>query len=139
MSKDYPWGKGTPAWVVDATLNDSDKSWTVPAGKVRVYNYIFAYLQTTATVGNRVMRVSITDGTTEIFRFSADNLAASLTGRFCWFVGGIDDPAASVDSHCAFPELCLLPGYVIRVYDSAAIDAAADDLTVALHYVEYDA
>jgi len=34
----------------------------------------------------------------------------------------------------------LLPeGYTIRLYDRSAIDAAADDMIIVLHYVEYDA
>jgi len=36
-------------------------------------------------------------------------------------------------------DIILTAGMYIRVWDSAAIDAAADDLTVVLHYVEYDA
>jgi len=37
------------------------------------------------------------------------------------------------------PDMMLPAGYVLRVLDSAAIDAAADDLVVVVHYIEYEA
>jgi len=149
MSKEYPWGKGTPVWERDATANDSDKSFTVPTGKVRRYLTIAAQLVCTATVGNRSLRVNITNGTDLVYQFMhSGNITASQNGALY-----IESPGStgtqirygpgtatpSVGKQETMPELILPAGYVIRVYDSGAIDAAADDLTVVLHYVEYDA
>ena len=139
MSKDYPWGKGTPAWVRDATANDSDKSFTVPAGKVWRLISVFASMSTTATVGNRTLVVSITDGTNIVYRSNAfGNQAASTTFLYNLFPESISQLTTGVQFQ-PIPGELLTAGYIIRVSDYAVIDAAADDLTVVLHYVEYDA
>lgn len=152
MSKDYPWGKGTPTWVLDATANDSDKSFTVPAGKIWRLISIYAEITCTATVGNRVLAISMTNGTSVIDRNDAQaNTTASQIGNF--FVGYGTPSAASTTARRILagtsnattttsigdPERILLAGYVVRVFDRGAVDPAADDLTVVLHYVEYDA
>lgn len=140
MTKDYPWGKGTPKWTRDATANDSDKTiLTVPTGKYVVLNHLYATLATTATVGNRLVKLVVTDGTNDVCVVTAANVqAASLTWAYNWLKGGVGEASSLTELQC-LPELILLAGYTVRVYDSAAIDAAADDLTVVLHYVEYDA
>lgn len=147
MTKEYPWGKGTPKWTRDATLNDSDKEFTVPAGKIWDLKAIVSTLTATATVGNRLMQNVITDGTNEVIRTQRTaSITASQVSIFRVTVGegatgavGNGFQGANVSTLDALPALILPAGYVIRVYDSAAIDAAADDLTVVLHYVEYDA
>jgi len=37
-----------------------------------------------------------------------------------------------------FPDVILTAGMAIRVWDLTAVDAAADDMVVVLHYIEYD-
>lgn len=153
MSKEYPWGKGTPTWVRDATANDSDKSFTVPTGKLWCLKAIEACLTCTATVGNRVLSAVITNGVNQIHSlWQSASITASQVGvvygatslgtpsttasRKPTLAGGDSVNVAINDS---LPDMVLPAGYVIRVYDSAAIDPAADDLIVVLHYVEYDA
>ena len=136
--KEYPWGKGTPTWVRDATLNDSDKSFTVPTGKVHDLKFVYVQFAATATVGSRTVAVVITDGTNEVLRCTAGSqVTASATARFIFGQTTMDGYTGTTSE--PLPG-CLLPaGYVVRVYDVSAIDAAADDMTVVLHYVEYDA
>ena len=146
---DRPWGCGTPIWVRDAALNDSDKSFTVPAGKVWILKSISAMLICTATVGNRSLRTYITDGTDELsfFEYPANATASQIVSAY-YEAGGNENTntrkltaaaGTNVSISRRLPEMILPAGSVIRVYDSAAIDPAADDLTVVLHYVEYDA
>jgi hypothetical protein len=121
----------------DATANDSDKTFTVPAGHAWCVRSVFALLVSTATVGNRQMDLSITDASdNEIMRFQAGaTQAASLTRRYTW---APSLPAGAVFSAGGYitgplPEDLVLPaGFKVRVFDSAAIDAAADDLTCRL-------
>ncbi len=141
----YPWGKGRIVWTRDATTNDSDKSFTVPAGNVWDLRGIYIDITSTATVGNRRPVVDITDGTNVLFTpYSTTNETATQRGVIVFgFDSVTDDYAVSgpgnVNTNIGYPP-CLLPaGYVVRVYDVNAIDAAADDLTVVLHYIEYDA
>lgn len=134
-----PWGDGTPKWVRDAALNDSDKTMlTVPAGKQVEIIAVQATFITTATVGNRALVLSITDGTNEVWLSYINIQAANLTYVYQWAPLLPNDVTATYLSN-PIPALVLRAGYVVRVYDSNAVDAAADDLTVVLHYVEYDA
>lgn len=153
MSKEYPWGKGTVTWVHDTATNDSDKSYVTPVGKIRDVKMIRAYITNTATVGNRNLSVSISDGTSVIFvPITGANSAASATygivlgAGFDYLsaatpVNVIKDDGVTVSSGVVsgLPRMLLPAGYIIRVYDKNAVDAAADDLVVTLHYVEYDA
>lgn len=152
MSKDYPWGKGTPKWMRDATLNDSDKTFTVPAGKIWCVIAFHAELVATATVGNRNIQVSIGNGAAAIWSMTrSGNIAASATGAVRGFVHGYNSATAGnvplldgsatagATSSSPIPELYLPAGYTIHIWDVNAVDAAADDMTVVLQYVEYDA
>jgi len=120
----------------DAALNDSDKTLTVPAGKAWGLRSVYAKLISTATVGNRQLDVLVTDGSDNIIaKFVAGAVqAAGLTREYIFapqhpqeaaFTGGLMLRALA-------GELVLPAGYKIRVYDSAVIDAAADDLTLRL-------
>lgn len=142
---------GTPKWLLDATANDSDKTFTVPAGKVWVMESIFAQLVATATVGNRVLMIQFGDGTNVVRTMrGSNNIAASQTGTYQTLRGteptnttvGRTLAGANANVSHADPmgmELVLPEGHTVRVWDFAAIDPNADDLTVVLHYVEYEA
>lgn len=152
MSKDRPWGKGTPTWTRDATTNDSSKDFVVPAGKMWNLKMILAQITATATVGNRVLQMwvfntvpeavyksessaSITASTTGALRLYREAAAADTTVRPR--IDGAADPTSETND--ILPDMLIPAGYSVRIADSAAIDAAADDLIVVLHYVEYDA
>lgn len=151
MSKEYPWGKGTPMWVRDVTANDSDKSFTVPAGKVWSLKSVHADITATATVGNRVLTMLSTDGTNTVcFYAKTAAVTATQVGALRIGIGETITTTASqvptlagATPNVAFmvpiAETILLAGYTVRVYDATGVDAAADDLNVVLHYVEYDA
>lgn len=148
--KDYPWGNGTPKWVRDATANDSDKSFSVPAGKVWDIKYIGAHLVASATVGNRTLGLNMTDGAN---RIASSNRTAAITATNSGtlevgFGNGLSGTTSkqtvvgttpSVGVQNVLPAMLLPAGFVIQVLDTTAVDAAADDLTVELFYVEYDA
>lgn len=148
-----PWSPGTPKWLRDATANDSDKSFTVPAGKAWKLNSIEAALVCTATVGTRLCGGEIFDASgNAIARSSYVAPTASQSGILRWVAGGVSNTtgwrtligANGTDANAAvrdtLPDTVILTaGFVVRVRDYAAIDAAADDLTVVMHYVEYDA
>ena len=141
-----PWGNGRIVYERNATANDSDKSFTVPTGKIWELRAIFNSFSTTATVGNRFINVSITDGTNAILpTANVPAQAASVSNVVTMWAYGSSGPltSTSVSSVAHIVSLGVTPllpeGYVVRVFDSAAIDPAADDLTVVLYYIEYDA
>ena len=125
-----------PVLTIDAGADDSDKLIAVPAAKQWIVQSIAVNLISTASVGNRQMRVDIRDGSANLLASVAAGAvqAASLTRDFT-FAPGLVNQTAFVDNILitSFPEgIILLPTYDVRVYDSAAIDAAADDMIVRL-------
>ena len=121
--------------VFDDTANDSDKSFTVPAGEMWKLMYANAKLVTTATVGNRQLRFAVTDPNgNEVGYISAGAVQAASLTRSYGFLQGIYRETAFIDGMLQIPipmDLYLPAGSTIRFYDSAAIAAAADDMTVA--------
>lgn len=122
----------------DATLNSSNKSWVVPNGETWKLMYGRCSLITTATVGNRQIVLEIQDASANIV-FSAEAgavQAASLTREYEFMQGVYRETAFIVNSiQFPIPQDCLLlPGWTLRIYDSATVDAAADDMTVAFTY-----
>jgi len=142
---------GTAKWTRDATTNDSDKSFTVPTGKEWEIVGIHVEIACTATVGNRQLRVLITDGTNNIHATTPSSaITANQTGvlelqtNHAVIAAGVSYVLASgtapnVGQSGVLNRLRLPAGYVIRAYDFNAVDAAADDMIVVLHYIEYEA
>lgn len=123
----------------DILTNDSSKTLVVPKGQSWCIHSIFVVLATTATVGARNMRLSILDDDDNVL-YSVDALAtqaASLTYKYAFLPGAAnEDHAAKLWFQAGLPQDCVLPtGYQIKIEDSAAIDAAADDMTVKAMYV----
>lgn len=127
--------------ITDITLNDSNKTFTVPENKTWRLLYGNFVLATSADVGNRIMRVDIKDNSLNVLytTFASAVQAASLTedyslGRFATAA----EPRAG--SHeLPIPEDLFLPaGFQISIKDEAAIAATADDLTIFLLVEEYD-
>ncbi len=121
----------------DATLNDSDKTFTVPTGKQWRLQSILATLIATATVGNRQLDVLLTDGSDNVVAkyMAAAVITASQTRTVIFAPAHPQDAAfnaAGVMYRMLADGFVLPAGFKVRVYDSAAIDAAADDLTVRL-------
>jgi len=85
------------------------------------------------------MTIDVTDASDNLLaRMRAGvTQAASLTYTYTFGVGLADQPAV-LSLHLTTPLLPLIlpAGYKIRVYDSAAIAAAADDMTVRVTVME---
>lgn len=143
---------GTITWSRDATLNDSDKSFTVPDGHVWQLLMIYTQITATATAGNRLLCASISNGTNELWSavrsgnitagqvasqvISPGNNSTAATSARTNLDGSNANAASTIDG--SLPNPTFLPaGYIIRVRDTAAIDAAADDMTVDLYYIDY--
>jgi hypothetical protein len=120
----------------DAVANDSDKTYVVPAGKQWRLQSLLATLVTTATVGNRQLDLLLTDGAdSPVAKFVAGAVIAQSLTRSVLFAPGQPQETsftAGLMLRCLADRFVLPAGYKVRVYDSAAIAAAADDLTVAI-------
>jgi hypothetical protein len=124
----------------DAVVDDSDKTFTVPAGEDWEILSIFVELVSTATAGNRIMQLIITHGaaaTIALIR-TAVTQAASLTRRYMYH-RGLSRETAFVNDALILPmpdPLILPPASTVRLFDEAAIAAAADDMTVRITGVQ---
>lgn len=151
VARTYPAGSLT--WVRDATTNDSDKTFTVPANKIWEIKSVEATIIASATVGNRLLQIQINNDSPAILVGGkiTGNISASVAGGIyaaqCATEGtvarGRIDGGSygnnAVQSVYNLPVgMRLTAGMSIRVWDTAAIDAAADDMTVVLHYEELD-
>lgn len=128
--------------VADTAANDSDKTLTVTTGKVWHVLHLYAKLVTTATVGNRQIVLIVSDATgTELYRNSAVAVQTASATEYYYWGWPIQTPAETVATfhHLPFPFTYLPGGSTIRVDDSADVDAAADDLTLNMLVLEYEA
>jgi hypothetical protein len=137
----------------DATANDSDKSFVVPTGKIWKLRYVEALLVADATVGNRVLICLVSNGTSFVHvGMNSGNIAASQVGVGYWGFGGnaytdttnlrrrldtAGTPNVSISTNG--PEMVIPAGYFVQVRDNSGVSAAGDDLTVVIHYEEFDA
>ncbi len=126
----------------DVTLNDSDKSFTVTTSKQWLLKSVYVKLVTTATVGNRQLDVLLTDASDVVIaKFVAGAVqAASLTREYVFAPHHPQETGftTGVMLRALADDFVLPAGYKIRVYDSAAIDAAADDMDVHIHIEELE-
>lgn len=121
--------------ILDVVVDSSDKSFVVPAGRRYKLYYAMITLISTAVAGNRQMALEVKDELANVvFRSLAGAVqAASLTREYHFAPNPVRE-AAFVNGQIMVPtppDLILLPGWTLRFYDTAAIDAAADDMTVA--------
>lgn len=127
--------------VYDAAENDSDKTLTVPAGVIWDVHAILATLATSADAGNRQMTIVVGDGTNTL---STHNAAAVQTASGTEYYAFAPQYEAATETVATFHHIPLVPsllppGYTVRIYDSAAVAAAADDLTIRMVVTEYEA
>ena len=118
----------------DVALNDSDKTLTVTASRQWRIKSIYVKLISTATVGNRQVDVLITDAADlPMAKLVAGAVqAASLTREYIFAPANPQETGFTNGvMFRALPDQLTLPaGYKVRVYDSAAIAATADDMDV---------
>ena len=136
-----PRARGHIRLVQEAVANDSDKTLTVTTGKVWEILHIYASLVTSADVGNRqIQLIAADDSANEIYRMNAADVQAANTTNYYHFSPRIAAAAETIATFHTIPLLTtILPGgYTLRIYDSAAIAAAADDLTINMLVIEYE-
>lgn len=128
----------------DTGTNDSDKTITVPALKEWHVQSILVELTTSSTAGSRHIVIEILNGSSDIMQYILQNEGdqaedteyhysySRVTSTGSDTVGSIFVIMTSIG------DLILPAGYSIRVYDSAAIAAAADDMIVHVRVLQRD-
>ena len=124
-----------PVLQAEETANDSDKTFTVPASTEWEILSIWIELVTTADVGNRQITVEMQDLSADVIgSFLAGKVQAASLTRNYMFAPGLQLMTDFVGTYLSFPlpPMFLPAGFKVRVYDSAAIQAAADDMVVQM-------
>lgn len=126
----------TPSLQVSEAADDSDKSFTVPASTVWEIVNIWIEYTSSADVGNRLLMVELMDDAADVIgRFTAGIVQAASLTRYYTFAPGVPDLTAFRNTSYLsnpMPIIRLPASYVIRICDSAAIAAAADDMIVQM-------
>ena len=126
----------TPLLISEETADDSDKSFTVPANRQYQFLSVWVELTTTATAGNRQITIELQDDAADVIGQVRAGIvqAASLT-RYYMFSPPLGDLVGFRDTNflmTPLPMIVLPATYVLRVYDSAAVAAGADDMVVQI-------
>lgn len=116
------------------TADDSDNTFVVPDSTEYQILSVYISLTTTATVGNRQMVVQALDASNNVIMGVRAGLTqpASTTRVYEFAPGMVQDVAFRDTDYAsvALPPLMLAGGQKLRVYDKAAVAAAADDMVV---------
>lgn len=127
--------------LFDATPNINDKSIFVPKNELWHINFIQAIFVTTATVGDRLLALELTnaDGNLILMIKASISQAASQTRSYTGLQGQFRETSFVNDEiHQPLPaDFYLTPGSTLRFYDTADIDGSADDLTISGQYKCY--
>ena len=123
-----------PTIQQDVTLNDSNKTFTVPASTQWKILWIYIEYTATATVGTRTLAAQIRDSGDDVIYDVRSGLTITLgqARSFVW-MPGVTRESAYVDGMAVVSlptDLWLPAGYDIRINDRGAIDLAADDMIV---------
>ena len=122
----------------DTLPNDSDKTFIVPAGAEWHVISASILMVTDATVGNRLMTMLITDASdVTVIQYVAGAVqAASLTRTYLFAPAHPNETAFTnlVMLRSLSDQLMIPAGFKIRIFDSAAVAVATDDMTVRLWY-----
>lgn len=125
-----------PSLQSDETVDDSDKSFTVPASTRWRIQSIWVELISSADAGNRQLGIEIQDSASDVvLQVRAGIVQAASITRYYLFAPHVTELTAFRDTDqltTIFPELELPAGYVVRVWDTDAIAAAADDMVVQM-------
>ena len=115
------------------TTNDSDNTFTVPANTEWRILGIYILYAATATAGNRKIAVQCLDSSDNIICDVRAGVIQPESTSYTYQIapGMLQDVSIRDDySSVAFPTVWLAAGQKLRVYDKAAIAAAADDMVV---------
>ena len=136
----YTFAHRTLTQTEDTTLNDSDKTITVPAGRLWWLHYVYALFTTTATVGNRRIALQIgSSGGIHTYEVSAGAVQAAGLTRIYSFAPAVPQAGAFIDLTINVPIPTRAPiaaGGLVRIVDNNAIAATADDFDIRLVYDE---
>ncbi len=138
-SEIHSWSPRNPCGFIlasDAAADDSDKTITVPSGESWEIKSIRVEYTATATAGTRTLAILFRDATDDVihgFTVSNASITASQVMVFNFYPDAptVAPTDGAVEGTQALSHGLILPaGWDIRIYDSADVDATADDVVI---------
>lgn len=127
---------GVPTRYIDEADNDSSKTFTVPEAREWEVMAIHVNMSTSATVGTRQLSVVFLDADGQVVAEQVCGVTQAASLLYLYnFAPGMPDLTAvrySINVTTPLPPMVLPAGWKVKVFDKAAIDAAADDMKVYL-------
>lgn len=118
------------------------KTFTVPRNQMWKVTFLQAIITSSAVVGNRQVALQVKDasGTTLLDLVAGAVQAASLARTYNFLQAAQRETAFVGNAlQATLPaDLYLAPGYSLKVYDSANIDAAGDTLAATMQFENYN-
>jgi len=122
---------------LDSTANDNEKTWTIPSGKKWKILYGCVRYASTATVGNRLLRVEIKDASGNmVWDASAVNAQTASSTEDYSLGTGITRPTEDHGSYHFIPlpaDCTILEDFVLEISDQNNVDSN-DDMVVQFIY-----
>lgn len=126
--------------TVDVTLNDSDKTFTVPADRLWWIHLIHIDFISTASGGDRVIRMFITaDGTNTMLSHHLPLAQAANLNRRYTFAPTYPENTGfnGFDALLPLPSRLLIPaGGTLRILDNNVVDLTGDDMLIRIQHDE---
>lgn len=123
-----------PILIADETINDSDKTITVPPATQYHFLSVWVEYASTATVGDRQIVVEFQDASSDVIgQVRAGAVQAASVTRYYMFSPPCADLGEMRDTDflmSPLPFWVAAPGWKLRVYDNNAVAAAADDMVI---------
>jgi hypothetical protein len=125
--------------ITEDAVDDSDKTITLPTGGVYYIENIFITYTASADAGNRQVAVVVANGGVTLGIFNAVAVIIANAVEYLNFSPhyGTASESPATMHYCPLPVNVIEGGATIRIYDSAAIAAAADHMIVAITAVRF--
>lgn len=120
----------------DDTVNENSKTWTVPTNEQWKITVAHAIYTSTATAGNRLIKIILTDPDGNSFDIHSGAVQAASNTYHYLFLQGIFRETSFVNGELQVPmpaDLYLPPGWSITFKDDNDVDAN-DDMEVIFLY-----
>jgi len=138
LTRNFP----NPDLQAEEAVNDSNKPITVKLNEIWEILWIWIEFAATATVGNRQVQLDILDESDDVvLSVLAANVQIASTTEYYLISPNGQEPKETVAGRHFIPippKLFLPQSYDIKIYDSAAIAAAADDMVVQMMVNRFD-
>jgi len=128
-----------PELQADETADDSDKTFTVDADEYWRIQSIWVEYTSDGNAGNRELVLEIQDAAADVIARVKVGIvqAASLTRYYMLAPDVVEleafrGTAAADYLSTIIPKFTLLSGWIVRIYDIAAVSAAGDDMVVQM-------